>query len=67
MPRWSVQIPVSGYVEVEVEASSKDEAIDVGMQQEVGSEDIVEWETLRHVTQGNVFYGVLAEADAQEV
>ena len=66
--KWSVSVPFTGYVTVDVEADSEEEAIGVAL----GSEDLditkaegVEFH--EHVVRGNVCYAVMRDASAEEV
>lgn len=67
MNTYNVRIPITGVVDVEVEAENEDEAIEAAMQKEVSTDDITEWETCRQIVQGNVFNGHTNEVDVSEV
>jgi len=60
---YSVAIPITGICYVDVEASSEEEAIDLAFEHDL---EIEQWEAHRHVIRGNVFYGMQAEATAEE-
>lgn len=64
MKTYYVDLPVSGRVAVEVEADSEEEAIDKALNS-YSIDNLEEWSAERHLVQGNIFYGVLAEARAQ--
>lgn len=64
---WSVAIPISGVMHVDIEADSAEEAISKALAGDYDLDDVDEWEPHRHLIRGNVFYGALAEADAEEV
>ena len=64
MPLYSVQIPISGYIYKQVEADSEEAAIKAAMQLEAVGDDIEEWETHEHITNGNVCNAVLHSATA---
>lgn len=70
MAKYTVTLPFTGSLSVDVEAESKDAAIDaafnlVDVTIKDGETSFVdEWETHREVTRGNVFSGVLNEACA---
>ncbi len=66
MKTWTVQIPITGYIELEVEAESAKAAIEIAMSKELTAADLVTWETHTEVVKGNVFYGVLNKANAEE-
>lgn len=67
MKTYSVTIPITGIIYVEVEADSRKEAIEKAMDLDFQSKDIEEWETHKQIVQGNVFYGVRNEATADEI
>lgn len=57
--QWSVTLPITGYVVVEVETDDdgdEEDAIETALSSEVSIKDVQEWETLRRVNQGNVCY-----------
>lgn len=65
-----VRVPVCGYVEVSVDASNEQEAIDksfelAGQIKSELPENVVsfDWETYDHITRGNVFCGPLNEIE----
>jgi hypothetical protein len=64
--KWLVCIPITGFVTVEVTATTESEAIEKGFDVD-GFGDPEEWEVHRSVTEGNVFHGVLNEAYAERV
>lgn len=61
---WAVEVPITGKAYLEIQATSEEEAIAAAVERVV-YEDISEWEALRHVVRGNVFYGILNEANAE--
>lgn len=71
--RWSVAVPFTGVVYVEVEADDEDAAIDAAMDEAslMGDDgrinDTIEWEAHRHVVRGNVCYAHTREASAEEM
>ncbi len=68
MYTYAVTIPVAGYMVVEVEASSKEEAINEAMLRNDAIGDYLEeLDTYRHLTQGNVLYAPFNSAYAQEI
>lgn len=67
MPTYSVRVPITGYAVVEVEADDEDAAIEAAVQKDLEMQDIEEWEHHQYVVRGNVFYGRLNEADAEQV
>ena len=63
---YSVAIPITGVVCVEVESDielSEKDAIEQAMEKDVTSDDIEEWELHHIVVRGNVFYGMQNEAE----
>lgn len=62
---YSVAVPISGVIHVEVEADSKEEAIDKALESEqLTLENIDEWTPHRHLVQGNVCYATQRQANA---
>lgn len=62
---WSVELPISGKLILEVEANTKAEAIDKALEGDYSENDIEEWSAEKYLVRGNVFYGVLSEANAE--
>lgn len=58
---------MTGVIDVEVEAENEEDAIEKALSSDLTSDDISEWEAVRQIVQGNVFYGHTNEAEAQEV
>lgn len=67
MKRYSVSIPITGYVIVEIDAESEEAAIEAALDTEITSDLIEEWETHRQVTRGNVCSAILNSAEAEEI
>jgi hypothetical protein len=72
MPQYSVLIPATCSIQVQVEAedeeSAKDAAFDVNFQIDVtGGAVLHEFETHEDVTEGNVFYGVLNSITVERI
>ena len=66
MPRYSVQLPITGYVITEVEADSKEAAIKKALTEgEFTKDDIEEWEVHEFANRGNVAYGSCTQANAE--
>jgi len=66
MPRYEVQLPITGYAIIEVEAEDEKSAIDVALQSEdLTLSSIETWAAVEQVVEGNVFYGELNEASAE--
>lgn len=64
MPRYSVSLPITGYLIKEVEADSEQAAIEAALSEPASNDDIEEWETTDAVVTGNVFHGKLNRASA---
>jgi hypothetical protein len=75
MKRYSVLVPFTGCVEVEVEANDKEEAKRLGYEkacEEIESADtlwdnISEWDFCEIIIEGNVFNGIQNETEAMEI
>lgn len=66
--RWSVCVPFTGYVVVEVEGpETEQDAIDAAMEEELNYKKAEEVEFHRHVVQGNVCYATMRAASAEEI
>lgn len=52
---WSVRLPIAGHADVEVEAESEADAIEMAFSK-VEISNVEEWEALRQFHQGNVCY-----------
>jgi len=65
--RWSVQVPITGFVVIEVEADDEESAIDAALEASPITDDIQEWEMHRYTNRGNVAYGSCTEANAEEI
>lgn len=75
--RYSVCLPVVGYISVEVSADTEEEALDealnVGWSVDMSSSsaeghvDLCELEAMPHVTQGNVSYAPMNDYDIVEI
>jgi hypothetical protein len=58
MPTYSVLLPFTGSMLVEVEADNPEEAKEAAFQVDFDIDNVHELEMHEHVVQGNVFYGV---------
>lgn len=61
--KYDVYVPICGYACVSVEAKSEEEAYDLAFEEGCNTSDIVEFEMLEHVVQGNIFYGIMNDVD----
>lgn len=67
MATYEVILPIAGYVLVEVEANSEQEAIDNAFSSEITTNEIEEWDTYHHIVQGNVCHASEPHARATMV
>lgn len=66
MTDYVVRIPITGYVIVEVEAESEEEAIEKAFNSEILSDNIEEWELHQQVVTGNVYHGMLNSIEIEK-
>lgn len=67
MKTYIVTIPIAGHAEIEVDATSEEEAIDKAMESELTNDHFIGWEAIRMFNEGNVCYCPMPwEAEAQE-
>ncbi len=65
--KYTVSIPFTGYVTVEVEAENKNAAIKAAFEQDIDLQnDLGEIEYHTIICNGNVFYGLLNEIEVEE-
>jgi hypothetical protein len=67
MPKYGVTLPITGSVWVEVEASSRKEAIAKALEGDFSADDIEEWEVHEQTEEGNVSYGNCSRAYAEKI
>lgn len=68
MKRYSVQLPISGYVIKEVEADNATDAIKKALRESnFDRSEIEEWEVHERITRGNVCYALCNDANAEEI
>lgn len=65
--KYSVSMPITGFVHKEIEAESKEEALDKFYQMDTLGNDIEEWNYCEEIVTGNVFNGHLNRVDIEEV
>lgn len=64
MKRYTVLLPITGVICVEVEAETEKDAIDAALSSDdLTTDKIEEWEAHRQIVKGNVFYGSQNEAE----
>ena len=67
MKNYFVRVPISGFVEVEVQAESESEAIDKAFDSEdLNLENVGEWEVHEHICTGNVCHASLTDIECYE-
>lgn len=64
---YGVSLPVTGYIYVEVEASTEEEAQELAFAKEHKTEDIEEWDVCQSIVQGNIFCGTLNTVDVDYI
>ena len=74
MPKYEVRLPLIGEAIVEVIAASEDDAIEQALDDfkfiggvDINNGDVTYLEPMKRIVQGNVFYGSLNRAEAQEI
>lgn len=67
MARYTVTLPITGIVMIEVDADDERSAIDAALSSDATLADIESWETHRMVCEGNVYRGELNAACANVI
>lgn len=67
MKTYLVRLPITGSVDVEIEADNEDAAIEAALNSEISIDDITEWDVCKQIVTGNVFWGIINEAEAEEI
>lgn len=65
MKTFEVTLPITGYCYMTVEANSEEEAIDIALADPI--DEVESWQVHKEIVSGNVFYGEINEASAQEI
>ena len=65
MPKYSVLVPFTGSMLVEVEADSPADAEEAAFEVDFDIDNVHELELHDHVVKGNVFYGVLGSMEVE--
>lgn len=56
--RYSVAVPITGVINIEVDADSEEEAIDAAISHpDLNLDQVDEWDAHRVVVEGNIFHG----------
>lgn len=64
---YSVAVPITGYIVVEVNAETEEEAFDLAFESEfLTLDNIEEWEAHTEVTRGNISYAIMKESRGAE-
>ncbi len=69
MKRYTVTVPIAGAICVEVEANSKEEAIQVAIEnafEDAWTENVLELDVYRRITTGNVLHVPFNELECDE-
>ena len=64
--KWCVVLPVAGSIEFEVEAETKNDAIEAAMNMPPEKGELT-WETFHEIVQGNVCHAPVNKAFADEI
>jgi hypothetical protein len=64
MKKYNVQIPISGYVSVTVDAKNEQDAIDRAWES-AELDDIAEWDLHHKIVEGNNFWGIRNEVEVE--
>ena len=64
---YMVTVPIAGQLCVEVEAASEEEAIQMALNSDPDEQYNIEWEMLKHIVTGNVFWGMCNSIEVEEV
>lgn len=65
MKDYTVILPITGYLDVQVKAESEEEAIEQAYQ-EGSLDELVEWEAHKKICEGNVCYALQNEIEVFE-
>lgn len=66
MATYSVTLPVTGYIVIDVEADDEKSAIDAALNSKNLKTDMIEeWEVHRYTNRGNIAYGSVTVASAE--
>lgn len=67
MKVFGISKPITGILYKEIEAKSEKEAMDAFHKGDLTIDDVIEWEMHETIVQGNVFYGMLNQAEVELV
>lgn len=63
MKEYDVKVPITGFMVITVDAENEEDAIEKALEYDYSYEDVEEWSAVRKVSEGNVFYGYINEAE----
>lgn len=67
MKKYSVEMPIAGYVVIEVEAGNKNDAINKVLEKGFEDDEIMELEMFPKLVEGNICHAYCIEADVEEI
>jgi hypothetical protein len=68
MPIYAVRLPITGVLEINIEAEDEESAIEKALQSDDLNVDyITEWDAVREIVRGNLFRGKINKAEADEI
>lgn len=65
--KYGISMPITGYIYKEVDAGSKEEALEAFYLSEPGHNDIEEWEMVTSVCEGNVTHALINDLGIEEI
>jgi hypothetical protein len=65
MKKYRVDLPIAGYISLEVDAENEDDAIEKALDSEWTHDDIQELDAYKRLVQGNVCYTWHTRAEAE--
>lgn len=68
MKKYLINLPITGYISIEVKAENEEMAIDKAFEsEECNLDNLIEWEACKSVCEGNVCYAILTDVVAEEI
>lgn len=67
MKKYGVSVPIAGYIYKEVEANSKEEALEIVFEEGYEDEDIQEIEMYGKLIEGNICHTYYTRAEVEEL
>lgn len=62
--KYTVQIPIAGYIETEVDAQTEEEAIEKAFNSDLTLDQVTEWDAFTHITEGHTIHIALNDITA---